>query len=208
MKFLGRCGVSQLTISSILTSQGTSWNVLTGLEFTVWTIEIVDAKAWFDTIMRIIGIAFSTIGTVESFTSTIHFARGFTKLSNEWNTIFIHGMRTIAKELFVAVIIGQARNASSSIVTLVISITRIVNTIAGNTSPSMRTRTMHAIDIGTGMKGQGRSIVIGRMIREIGVAHLAGCGLVTSKIARVGFLSVNDNHSHCPAQTDGREEDE
>jgi membrane-anchored glycerophosphoryl diester phosphodiesterase (GDPDase) len=51
MKFLGRSGISQLTIASILALQVACGNVFRRFEFTMRTIEIIRAKAWLSGIV-------------------------------------------------------------------------------------------------------------------------------------------------------------
>jgi hypothetical protein len=60
---------------------------------------------------RKIGIAFSSIDAVQSFTSTIGFTLVFAELSDVGIAIFIQSLRTIAKELFIAIVIHESRDA-------------------------------------------------------------------------------------------------
>lgn len=94
------------------------------------------------------------------------------KLANERKAFIVESLRTVAKELLIVVVVKNARNALKSrergenpisvthdtanqeiityiapIVTLVISIARVVDTVTCDTCPSMWTLTVNVLNV-------------------------------------------------------------
>ena len=126
--------------------------------------------------LRKVRIAFTAIDTKEGPQRiTVILFGQLTVLAHHMETPGTVGTLTVAKQLIVPKRIQKSRNTLASIVTLVIAIAGLKGHLTTDSSPSVRTGTVHAVDVGDLVPIKRLSIDIARMVVKALQVSLVGC---------------------------------
>mmetsp|Transcript_31581 Transcript_31581/g.76262 ORF Transcript_31581/g.76262 Transcript_31581/m.76262 type:complete len:367 (+) Transcript_31581:3330-4430(+) len=180
---LGRIPNTDYALSIILAVKGAVRNS-SSLEFAVTSFPAIVTNARIWVIGWKIWIAITSIDTeIFSFRITELFRGRLAVFTNITSSITSHRIDTITKELFISKLVLHSRDAFSPMITLVSTaiITGFILVITEDSSPPIRTSTVHAILMHWGIFSKGN--LVSRQVRRTHLTRRV-CGTFQSTLLR------------------------